>query len=751
MDHQAFLEQAEQEQQAYKYFMRTDPDMRDMLGPIERVDDPLTGRGLRRRAAKVGALRGTKPENMHETTVYLDPVPHIRIDKGKDLQGWYQSKELESRGSRVRPCMTDAVLTQPYGGWCPVGCGFCLPPGELVDTPRGPRPIEQLRRGDFVWGRDRMGVVLAQVTGAMRRHKPEGYLVVFLAGGTQIRLTADHPVYSRERGWVEAGWLRKGEQVEVRPGGDGPQGQDRSRALEEVGATVAHSGRTQECGDPQAHERGGPGSQVRHVASGQWAQEPQMEAGAGGACAPGHQWLSALQEGGVHGPIGADAPHEVGVGVAVGSLAGQEGLPLGLRARSTESPGRVRLPAGLPAGGWPVPGGQGLHGRDLDAEGSSGEGGRPQGPAPEQAGPGAAWGAAVEAITQVEGGLDVFDIQTTTQNFYQRGVLVHNCYINSGIYAYRGSGLVTVPVNYGAHVRKQLASMRTANAGYFSSFTDPFLPLEDYYHNTQAGAQAFLDEGLPIFFLSRLSYPSWAIDMLRQNPLSYAQKSINTPDPDDWKKLSPGALALGDHFDEIRELRRAGIYVSIQCNPIVAGIVTHEDVEHLFELLAEAGTNHVIVKFVEANLPWAGAMVNNMVKRFGDNRAAAFRDLFTENSAGAQRTVDARYRLEGHERYQRRATQLGMTYATCYEYVKTDKGHASIGPIYTTADQCHGHRVPMHTRRTTAERFAPLEDCPPSGCLHCADNNDGKPRCGSDLLGAAKALRLPDLRKDAFA
>jgi DNA repair photolyase len=351
----------------------------------------------------------------------------------------------------------------------------------------------------------------------------------------------------------------------------------------------------------------------------------------------------------------------------------------------------------------------------------------------------------------VEGGLDVFDIQTTTQNFYQRGVLVHNCYINSGIYAYRGSGLVTVPVNYGAHVRKQLASMRTANAGYFSSFTDPFLPLEDYYHNTQAGAQAFLDEGLPIFFLSRLSYPSWAIDMLRQNPLSYAQKSINTPDPDDWKKLSPGALALGDHFDEIRELRRAGIYVSIQCNPIVAGIVTHEDVEHLFELLAEAGTNHVIVKFVEANLPWAGAMVNNMVKRFGDNRAAAFRDLFTENSAGAQRTVDARYRLEGHERYQRRATQLGMTYATCYEYVKTDKGHASIGPIYTTADQCHGHRVPMHTRRTTAERFAPLEDCPPSGCLHCADNNDGKPRCGSDLLGAAKALRLPDLRKDAFA
>lgn len=423
--------------------------MKDVLGPIERVQDELTGREMRRRPAKVGMVRGAKPENMRDVHVYLDPLPHIRQDHAKDLQGWYQPKHNDKRGSRVRPCMTDAILTEPYGGYCTVGCTFC--------------------------------------------------------------------------------------------------------------------------------------------------------------------------------------------------------------------------------------------------------------------------------------------------------------YINSGFRGYRGSGLVTVPLNYGAHVRKQLASMRTSAAGYFSSFTDPFLPLEDYYGNTRAGVQAFLDEGLPVFFLSRLAYPGWAFDALRQNPYSYAQKSLNTPHQVDWEKLSPGAASLDEHLRQIRELRAQGTYVSIQVNPVVPGITSHEDVEELFGLLASYGTNHVIVKFVEANLPWAAAMVERITKRFGGNRAAEFRDLFTENSAGSQRTIAAKYRLEGHGRYQKRATDLGMTYATCYEYVQTEKGWASIGPIYTTADQCHGHRVPTHTRRTVSERFAPLPDCPPSGCLLCADQNEGKPRCGSALLGEAKALRMVDLKKDAFA
>lgn len=428
--------------EAYRYFMRPDPDMRDFLGPIETSFDPLTNREMRHRKAEVAMMRGS--DALKETIVYLDPYPHVRITKAKDLQGWYSSKnDGANPGQRDRPCETDAILTQPYGGFCHVGCQFC--------------------------------------------------------------------------------------------------------------------------------------------------------------------------------------------------------------------------------------------------------------------------------------------------------------YINSGNKGYRGSGLITVPIGYGAHVEKQLRSMHVSAAGYFSSFTDPFLPLENYYHNTYNGAKAFTDVGLPIFFLSRLSYPGWAYDLLKKNKYSYAQKSINTPDPETWHKLSPGALPLEDHLSEITELSKQGIYVSIQCNPIIPGVVNHDDVERLFERLAEAGANHVIIKFVEANFPWAAAMYERIARKFPGLPSDRFKELFTENGGGGQRTIVETYRREGHARYSAKAKSLGLTYATCYEYTRDATGRfRSIGPEYLSADQCHGHMVPMHRR--TPNGFEAMAECPPSGCLRCS--NEGEPSlCDSDILTSAKALRLPDLRR----
>jgi DNA repair photolyase len=330
------------------------------------------------------------------------------------------------------------------------------------------------------------------------------------------------------------------------------------------------------------------------------------------------------------------------------------------------------------------------------------------------------------------------------------------CYINSGFRGYRGTGLVTVPKNYGTHVRSMIGKMRTSAAGYFSSFTDPFMELEKIYHNTQGGAEAFVENGLPIFFLSRLSYPDWAYDLLRKNPYSYAQKSLNTSSESDWRKLSPGAISLKDHLEEIAELRRQGIYTSIQVNPIVAGITSIEEIETLFGMLKEVDNNHVIVKFVEAGHSWAPTMVQRMEQRFGKERAAVFRELFTCN-IGSEKTIDEGYRLAAHDRLKRVATKLGMTYATCYEYryARDAEGNilsktgVSVGRNYATSDQCHGHRVPLFTRERLEDRFQPVPDCPPSGCLYCADENKedpGEPRCGNELFGQAKALRGADYK-----
>lgn len=328
------------------------------------------------------------------------------------------------------------------------------------------------------------------------------------------------------------------------------------------------------------------------------------------------------------------------------------------------------------------------------------------------------------------------------------------CYINSGFRGYRGTGLITVPINYGDQIREQLRKMNRSAAAYFSSFTDPFTPLEEYYHNTQRAAEAFVELGLPIFFLSRLQYPDWAIELMKKNKYSYAQKSLNTPDPNDWRLLSPGALPLLGHMKDITKLRKNGIYVSIQCNPIVPGVTDNQQVLQLFKMLADAGANHVIVKFVEAGYSWAPAMVERIKKRFGEERGKVFEDLFQEN-IGGQKTIVEEYRLRAHKLYSTYAKKLGLTYATCYEYKMerdkdgkiVNKTGISIGREFTTAPQCHGHRVPMFTRNGPDEMFSEVEECPPTGCLYCASENNGKPRCGDELAGEAKAIRLVDLKK----
>lgn len=329
------------------------------------------------------------------------------------------------------------------------------------------------------------------------------------------------------------------------------------------------------------------------------------------------------------------------------------------------------------------------------------------------------------------------------------------CYVNNGMRGYRGTGLIVVPMRYGEQVAKQLTKVRRAAAGYFSSFTDPFTPLEKYYHNTEQGARAFVEQGLPIFFLSRLRYPDWAVDLLTKNPHSYAQKSINTSDPEDWRHLSPGALPLQDHMRDITRLRKKGIYVSIQVNPVVPGITSNEQIVKLFKMLADAGANHVIVKFVEAGYSWAPAVVDRMKKIFGE-RGNLFESLFNQN-IGGERTIDEEYRIHAHRLYSTYAKRYGLTYATCYEY-KYERDEAgnilsktgvSIGREFTTADQCHGHRVPVYARSSENELFRALDECPPSGCLYCASENEeapGSPRCGDPLAGQATAIRYPDLK-----
>ena len=171
---------SDETKEAYKYFMKPEP--RDIAGDLEV--DPVTG--IRSRLMRIGMVRGSKDEDKKTLRVYLDPLPHIILEEGKPLQGWYKSK-YEQPGVRARPCLL---------------------PTALVDTPSGPRPISELRKGDVVYGYDleRGAFTLTTVEGTLVQQKTE-YLEIELENGRKLELTPEHVVYTRNRGGVEAQYL----------------------------------------------------------------------------------------------------------------------------------------------------------------------------------------------------------------------------------------------------------------------------------------------------------------------------------------------------------------------------------------------------------------------------------------------------------------------------------------------------------------------------------------------------------------
>lgn len=320
-------------------------------------------------------------------------------------------------------------------------------------------------------------------------------------------------------------------------------------------------------------------------------------------------------------------------------------------------------------------------------------------------------------------------------------VRCHFCYVNNGIRGYRGQGITTVDPSYPEKIAKQLDRMQFGWNAYISSFTEPFQALEDIYHNTERLSWEVTDRGLPLFYLTRQIPPDWVLGYLCKSKYSYQQFSIITADRTVYRKLSPGAAPLDDILHYIREeMRPRGVYVSIQVNPIIPGIVTLEDICGLLEELSQAGANHVIFKFVEIVSPAAQAMVERMTNLFGPERGAAFERAFSENTGGL-RTVRQVIRKEWLDTFAAATKINGLTMALCYEY--DHKTNQSIGPKYCTADQCHGFRIPIH-RKNSHGKFEPWDVCPPSGCLYCRETSGGSAPCGSAFLQRATALQPSD-------
>lgn len=318
------------------------------------------------------------------------------------------------------------------------------------------------------------------------------------------------------------------------------------------------------------------------------------------------------------------------------------------------------------------------------------------------------------------------------------------CYVAHGTRGYRATGIATVNPEYPEYMEMAIGKLMIASAVYISSFTEPFQHLEAKYHVTQRLSDVINKAGLPLFYLTRLIPPDWAVEALLVNPYSYMQWSINTSNESHRRRMSPGTSKLEVVLNKISELRDLGIFVSIQCNPILAGITTLQELVDLVHLVADTGANHIIFKFAEQVYSNRALLLERLAKyRLPD--VDKFDALLSQKIGGVY-TIDQAVRLEWLDVMLAETRDAGITMSTCYEYYDDGtQGGASYAPYVTTSDQCHGRGIPMFHRPEPGADFEPLAGCYRKGCLYCADH--GTRVCEDATLLQAKALGYKDLRE----
>lgn len=91
---------------------------------------------------------------------------------------------------------TGPKCTDPVNGTCPPGCPACqcAAPETPVATPRGERPIAELRAGDLVYSVDHGRLAAVPILALQRNAVSQHHVMrVTLAGGRVLRISGRHP------------------------------------------------------------------------------------------------------------------------------------------------------------------------------------------------------------------------------------------------------------------------------------------------------------------------------------------------------------------------------------------------------------------------------------------------------------------------------------------------------------------------------------------------------------------------------
>jgi hypothetical protein len=107
---------------------------------------------------------------------------------------------------------TDFIAPSTANG-CLSCCLYCVEQGTFITTPNGAIPVEEIQEGDAVVSYDTNSdsPVIGHVSALASREVDEIYEIQ--VGSRVLYVSAEHPIYTKHRGWVEARHLSFDDEV----------------------------------------------------------------------------------------------------------------------------------------------------------------------------------------------------------------------------------------------------------------------------------------------------------------------------------------------------------------------------------------------------------------------------------------------------------------------------------------------------------------------------------------------------------
>jgi DNA repair photolyase len=203
----------------------------------------------------------------------------------------------------------------------------------------------------------------------------------------------------------------------------------------------------------------------------------------------------------------------------------------------------------------------------------------------------------------------------------------------------------------------------------FNTASDCFQPHPDILEIAHECMRILLSRGVIISFLTKGRIPASFIRLLAQYPGQVrARMGMVSPFEDFRRRFEPGAAPIEERLEAIRELKSAGIPVSVRVDPVIPFVSDDEEtISQLLRLLSQHNVAQVSLSYLQLRPGVLERLREELPGTQFQLLSGCFRSGEWTRPDGTtwSKLVPVSLRRQGHERFLVQARRRGMELAIC--------------------------------------------------------------------------------------